>query len=134
MFDLDGTLANTNDPEGNHKTYDKGFQEHAYDAKPFEDMAEKARKAKAEGRDVVILTARSAHYRNDTTKWLNKHDIPYDGLFMRPTDDRRKDKVVKKHLLETEVLPEYKVKKAYDDKSKNVKMFRKEGINAKKVN
>ena len=30
-------------------------------------------------------------------------------------------------------LPEFKVKKAYDDKKKNVKMFRKEGIKTKEV-
>jgi hypothetical protein len=36
-------------------------------------------------------------------------------------------------LLEEDILPKFDVKKAYDDKNKNVKMFRKLGIDAKKV-
>lgn len=134
VFDLDGTLADTNDPEAQHKVNHPDFRERALDARPFDGMVDKVKKAKEEGRDVVILTARSAHYRGDTTKWLSKHDIPYDALIMRPMGDDRKDRVVKKDLLKKDVLPEYKVKKAYDDKSKNVKMFKKEGIQAKKVN
>lgn len=134
VFDLDGTLADTSDPNAHHKTNHEGFRSHARAADAIPEMVKKVRKAKEDGRDVVILTARSAHYRTDTKSWLNEHGIPYDGLYMRPTDDTRKDKVVKRDLLTEQVLPNFDVKKAYDDKSKNVKMFRKEGIKAKKVN
>lgn len=133
MFDLDGTLADTTDPNAHHKENHEGFRAHARSADAVPEMVEKVRRAKEKGMDVVILTARSAHYRNDTKSWLNEHGIPHDALFMRPTDDARKDKVVKKDLLKTEVLPNFKVKKAYDDKQKNVKMFRSEGIDAKRV-
>mgnify|MGYP006274608671 CR=1 FL=1 len=134
IFDLDGTLADTEDPNANHKTDHDGFRDHARNASTFPEMVDKVRKAKEKGMDVVILTARSAHYRKDTKNWLNEHDIPYDALYMRHTEDDRKDKVVKRSLLTDEVLPNFKVKKAYDDKKKNVKMFRKEGIKAKQVN
>ena len=63
-----------------------------------------------------------------------KHGVPYDQLYMRPIDDHDKDKKVKKQLLKDEILPHFDVKKAYDDKKKNVKMFEKQGIKAKKVN
>jgi FMN phosphatase YigB (HAD superfamily) len=134
LFDLDGTLADTNDPNANHKKNHEGFRSHAAGADAVPKMVEKVRKAKSKGRDVVILTARSAHYRKDTKTWLHEHGIPYDSLFMRPIDDDRKDKVVKKDLLKNEVLPNFDIKKAYDDKKKNVRMFRSEGIDAKKVN
>ena len=134
VFDLDGTIANTQDPNANHKENSQDFRAHARSASPFSEMVEKVRKAKEKGRDVVILTARSAHYRKDTKEWLNEHNIPYDALYMRPVGDDRKDKVVKKALLKEEVLPNFKVKKAYDDKKKNVKMFRKQGIKAEQVN
>lgn len=133
IFDLDGTLADTNDPKGHHKIKHEGFRQHIDEADAIPKNVEKLRKAKDKGRDVVILTARSAHYRTDTKSWLHKHGIPYDSLVMRPTDDQRKDKVVKEDLLKEDVLPNFKVKKAYDDKSKNVKMFRSEGIDAKRV-
>jgi len=133
IFDLDGTLADTVDPNGHHKENHEGFRQHIRGADANQDMVDKVRKANEKGRDVVILTARSAHYRNDTKKWLHEKGVQYDSLLMRPKDDSRKDKVVKKDILEKEVLPNFKVKKAYDDKEKNVKMFRKEGIKAKKV-
>ena len=66
-------------------------------------------------------------------RWLDNKNIPYDALIMRPIGDDRKDKVVKESLLKEEVLPNFKVKKAYDDKKKNVKMFKNEGIDAKRV-
>ena len=134
IFDLDGTLADTDDPNAHHKKNHQGFRDHAAGADAIPEMVDKVRKAKDKGQEVVILTARSAHYRKDTKTWLNEHGIPHDALFMRPIDDDRKDKVVKESLLKKEVLPNFKVKKAYDDKAKNVKMFRNEGIKAKKVN
>jgi FMN phosphatase YigB (HAD superfamily) len=133
VFDLDGTLADTNDPNANHKKDHQGFRSHAAGADAIPEMVEKVRREKDKGRDVVILTARSAHYRKDTKTWLNEHGIPYDALYMREVGDDRKDKKVKKSLLKEEVLPNFKVKKAYDDKKKNVKMFRNEGIDAKQA-
>lgn len=98
-----------------------------------QDILDKILKAKKKGDEVVILTARSAHYRSDTVRWLSEHGVPYDSLVMRPTDDERKDRVVKQDLLENHVLPYFEPKKAYDDKSKNRKMFKKHGIKAKGV-
>ena len=134
IFDLDGTLADTEDYEALHKINSDEFRAVARHAEPYPQMVAKAIEAKRAGRDVVILTARSAHYRKDTTEWLHKHDIPYDGLYMRPIDNKDKDKKIKKEILEEQILPNYKVKKAYDDKKKNVKMFLKEGIKAEQVN
>ena len=134
VFDLDGTIADTTDIYAQHKDNHPEFLEKVKEAKPFDHIVEKMKKAKEKGRDVVILTARSAHYRKETKDWLNSNNIPYDALFMRHQDDHRKDKKVKKELLKEEVLPNFNVKKAYDDKKKNVKMFRKEGIEAKRVN
>lgn len=133
IFDLDGTLADTDDPNAHHKENHEGFRRHAVGADAIPEMVDKVREAKDKGRNVVILTARSAHYRKDTKSWLHEHGIPYDALFMRPIGDGRKDKVVKQDLLTEEVLPHFKVKKAYDDKKKNVKMFKSQGIDAKQV-
>jgi FMN phosphatase YigB (HAD superfamily) len=134
IFDLDGTLADTEDYEALHKINSDEFRDVARHAEPYPQMVAKAIAAKRDGREVVILTARSAHYRKDTKEWLHKHHIPYDALFMRPVDNDQKDKKIKKEILQDQILPNYKVKEAYDDKDKNVKMFRKEGIKAKKVN
>lgn len=134
VFDLDGTLADTTDIYAQHKDNHPEFLEKVKKAEPFEEIVDKVKKAKEKGRDVVILTARSAHYRKETKEWLHNNNIPYDALYMRDMDDDRRDKVVKRDLLVSQIMPNFDVKKAYDDKKKNVKMFRKEGIKAKRVN
>ncbi|CAB4124072.1 Protein of unknown function DUF2410 [uncultured Caudovirales phage] len=133
VFDLDGTLADDMKYEKHHKVRHEGFAKEALNVNTNEDIVNKLRKAKTSGNNVVILTARSAHYRDETKKWLHKNEIPYDALVMRPTDNTEKDKKVKRELLEEDILPKFNVDKAYDDKKKNVKMFDKLGIDAKRV-
>lgn len=137
VFDLDGTIADTMRWEKHHKGK-KGkhpkFAQEALEVGVNKHILREMQKAKDKGEAVVILTARSAHYREETKKWLHKNDIPYDGLVMRPTDDtKQKDKSLKRELLEEDILPRFDVKEAYDDKKKNRKMFEKLGIDAKGV-
>ena len=133
VFDLDGTIADNMKYEKHHKVRHEGFAKEALNVGVNESILGKMRDAKDDGKNVVILTARSAHYREETKKWLHKNEVPYDALVMRPTDNKDKDKVVKRDLLEEDVLPKFDVDKAYDDKKKNRKMFEKLGIDAKKV-
>jgi uncharacterized HAD superfamily protein len=137
IFDLDGTIADDMTYEKHHKGKNgkhPDFAKEALEVGVNKDIVKKMRKAKASGDAVVILTARSAYYRDETKKWLHKNEIPYDALVMRPTDDsKQSDKGLKKELLEEDILPKFDVEKAYDDKKKNRKMFAKHGITAKGV-
>jgi hypothetical protein len=137
IFDLDGTLADDMKYEKHHKGKGgkhPGFAREALEVDTHNKIVEKAQKAKDEGKNVVILTARSAHYREETKRWLHRNHVPYDALVMRPTDQTNmSDKTLKRALLEEDILPKFDVKKAYDDKNKNVKMFKKLGIEGKKV-
>jgi len=134
VFDLDGTIADTMKYEKHHKHRNEDFAREALEVGVNEDILEKMKKADKNGENIVILTARSAHYRDETKKWLHKNHIPYDSLVMRPTDElTKKDSKIKRELLEEDILPDYDVKKAYDDRKKNRKMFEKLGIDAKKV-
>ena len=137
LFDLDGTIADDMTWEKHHKG--KGgkhpeFAQEALEVGVNKNIVKKMREARQKGDNVVILTARSAHYRPETLKWLHKNEIPYDSIVMRPTDDsKQKDKNLKRELLEEDILPKFDVREAYDDKKKNRKMFEKLGIEAKKV-
>ena len=136
LFDLDGTIANTMKYEKHHKAKNgkhPAFAQEALNVGVNNDIVEKMKAAKDKGEAVVILTARSAHYREETKRWLHKNHIPYDGLVMRPTDDKAKDQKVKRELLEEDILPRFDVTKAYDDRKRNRKMFKKLGIDAKGV-
>jgi len=136
LFDLDGTIANTMKYEKHHKAKNgkhPDFAKEALNVGVNNDIVEKMKAAKEKGEAVVILTARSAHYREETKRWLHKNHIPYDALVMRPTDNKGKDQKVKRELLEEDILPKFDVEKAYDDRKRNRKMFAKLGIDAKKV-
>lgn len=136
VFDLDGTIADTMKYEKHHKGKkgkNTNFAQEALEVGVNTNILDKMKKARDDGDNVVILTARSAHYREETKKWLHKNDIPYDALVMRPTDNKEKDQKVKRELLEEDILPKFDVKKAYDDRKKNRKMFEKLGIDAKGV-
>jgi uncharacterized HAD superfamily protein len=134
IFDLDGTIADDMKYEKHHKHRNEDFAKEALNVPVNEDILEKMKQAEKNGENIVILTARSAHYRDETKKWLHKNHIPYDALVMRPTDElTKKDSKMKREMLDEDVLPKFDVKKAYDDKKKNRKMFEKRGINAKGV-
>ena len=96
-------------------------------------VAHDARKDAAKGKKVLVLTSRPASQRKETKNFLKDNGIPADKVIMRPKKDKRKDSTVKKDLYEKKVKGKYDVKKAYDDKPSNVKMFRSEGIDAKRV-
>jgi uncharacterized HAD superfamily protein len=136
LFDLDGTLADTMTYEKHHKGKkgkNQDFAREALHVQPIEDMVKKLKKVNQDGDNVVILTARSAEYRDETKKWLASNGINYDALVMRPVGNKEADKKVKRELLEEDILPKFDVKKAYDDRKKNRKMFDKLGIKAKGV-
>lgn len=134
VFDLDGTLANPKDHEDKHKKRFEKWAKEAENAPEIEKNVKKYKKDEKKGDKMIVLTARNDAYRPETEKWLEKQGLKPDELLMRPKHDTTgSDANTKSDILEGHVLPRYKVKKAYDDKGKNVKMFRKHGIKAKKV-
>ena len=76
IFDLDGTLADIKDYEALHKINSDEFRQAAGHADAYPHMVALAKKAKQQGRDVIVLTARSAHYRSDTKNWLHNMGFP----------------------------------------------------------
>lgn len=116
IFDFDNTLAK------NHSSNSPAIK------KNLKKLRQEDKK-----HDIVVLTARSEKDRKTVSSWLDKHDIEPDKLVMRPKGNTASDKDVKKDLLKKDVSRQFKVKKAYDDEKKNVKMYEKQGIKAKQV-
>jgi uncharacterized HAD superfamily protein len=131
VWDLDNTLANVKEYEEHHKHRHEGYAKEALDAAPIKRNIKALNKEEKKGDETVILTGRSASYNKETKQWLKKHKVKYDKLIERPSRDTTEtDKKMKKRLLTKEIMPKYHVDKAIDDKKKNRKMFRKEGIKA----
>ena len=56
--------------------------------------------ARAAGRAVVIVTSREFIWRDQAIDWLRRHDIDYQGLYLRIVGDNRKDTVVKNEIFD----------------------------------
>ena len=99
---------------------------------PRSHLVKKAKKdAKTE--EVIVMSGETDKDRSSARGWLDKEGLSDTKLMMRHKGDTSPDDVEKEHELTKDVSRQFKVNKAYDDKSKNVKMFKKHGIKAKKV-
>jgi hypothetical protein len=83
--------------------------------------------------NVVVISGESSKDQSEARSWLDTHGLKKAKLDMRPQGDTESDDREKAGILDRMVSRQFKVKKAYDDKSSNVKMFKNHGIKAKKV-
>lgn len=82
---------------------------------------------------VIIMSGRDGSCRPQTEKWLKRHDIQYDELFMRPAGDMRKDSIVKLELFDQNIRDRYWVQGVFDDRDQVVAMWRSLGLVALQV-
>lgn len=81
------------------------------------------------GDRVIFMSGRSEKCRADTESWLRKHyALTYEGLFMRPAGDTRKDWLVKYELFEQHIRDRYRVHGVLDDRNQVVGMWRALGL------
>lgn len=129
IFDVDGTLC---DVRGIRHLLDGPGSFHAFhrasvDCPPHPNVIEAARRERAAGRAVLIVTARQARYRNLTAMWLALHQVPSDAMWMRGDGDFRPDFVVKREILRW-IRALYRPVAAWDDNPAVVQLWREEGI------
>lgn len=104
IVDMDGTLA---DVSGVRHYVLRGPRQHR-DFEHFHlgslfcptnpDVVAWVEAQRAQGRAIVIVTARRGRWMRYTRMWLQKHGIEYDAMYMRPETDDRKDYAVKRDI------------------------------------
>lgn len=122
IVDIDGTLAHM---DGKRKPYDwhkVGVDEvdagvaHLVDAIKCIDYAK-----------VFIFSGRSDICKPETEEWLERHDIEYDILAMRPHALlQEKDVFIKREMFEQHVRGKYNVLFVVDDRPQVCRMWRDE--------
>lgn len=137
VVDLDGTLCNSGHREHLARA-DQWDEFHALlgDDEPWPDVAQLVDRP-FHGDFVnfkfVALTARNERYRNATLKWLEKHDLQFDELLMRPDDNYESTVDVKPMLLnrwlDEERLTHADVWFILEDRDKMVEAWRNLGHN-----
>lgn len=85
---------------------------------------------------IFLFSGRSDVCRRETEEWLEKNDVEYDELFMRPDGrvdehgNQVKDTVIKEELLQEHIVGQYNILMWLDDRPQVCKMLRdKYGIN-----
>ena len=126
VFDLDGTLCDCD--WRSRLAASKEFE--AFDSlcpydDPISSMVETARKFKARGWRIAVISGRSDAFYAETSAWLASVRCPYDDLLLRTTKLARmsnaKLKVALAKLLESGGCS---VSLAYDDDPKAVTAYR----------
>ena len=79
--------------------------------------------------EIVFVTERPESCRKDTEKWINDELGSYQEfpVYMRKEWDKREDTIIKREALE-EIMKEYNVRWAFEDRSRCVKMYRESWI------
>lgn len=81
------------------------------------------------GHAIVFCSGRDEECRAETDAWLDLYvDVPYEGLFMRPAGDSRKDAIVKREIFEAEIRDRWRVIGVFDDRQQVVRMWRALGL------
>ena len=78
---------------------------------------------------LIFLSGREDKYKPQTERWLTKYiTIHYDKLFMRFTDDLRKDSIVKEEFYRNHIKGKYNVVAVFDDRLQVCQMWHRLGL------
>jgi len=83
--------------------------------------------------DIILLSGRDSICRDETIAWLEKHNINYDKLYMRPEGDNRKDVIIKKELFDNHVRDKFNVSFVLDDRLQVCQLWHSMGLTLLRV-
>ncbi|QIN94709.1 ATPase [Streptomyces phage Muntaha] len=126
LVDIDGTLA---------KMVNRGpFEWHRVEEdEPVDTIIDIVDTECSNGTQIIVMSGRDGSCRAHTERWLDKHGIFHDALFMRAAGDMRKDSIVKLELFNEHIRDEYDVKYVLDDRDQVVDMWRALGLTCLQV-
>ncbi|MBO9618639.1 MAG: AAA family ATPase [Niabella sp.] len=119
ICDLDGTLALMEDRD-------------PFDASACENdrlnnaVADTLTIYRQNGHHILLVSGREDKYREQTLRFLEKHSVQFDALWMRPSGNYIKDSVLKRALFKDQIEGNYQVTLVLDDRDQVVDMWRRE--------
>jgi len=134
IVDVDGTLAQFDPTKvqqwvlGKEKQW-APFFEHMSTAAAIENVVKLVNILKQQGQQIIICSGRPDSYRQHTIAWLNKQNIPFDAMYLRPDgSDALNDEQVKDQLLVNMNEDGFKPWLVLDDRDAVVAHWRKLGL------
>jgi predicted kinase len=133
ICDIDGTLANIDHRIHflNKNTGEKSDWKSFFDNMDKDIVREEIKSLVYDSypnHDVILVTGRPDSHKEMTEKWLKDNGIAYKALYMRRSDDRRSDVLVKQEIID-KYLPKNKIKVWIDDRKQVIDQVRSNGIN-----
>ncbi|GGA28216.1 hypothetical protein GCM10011326_45380 [Salipiger profundus] len=134
VFDVDGTLAEFDADRLGHLVH--GVEKHwddfhaaMADAPLIAPIARLMHRLKASGETILICSGRPKGWAEQTVAWLRKHDLPFDGIYLRAEDqDAATDPEVKRRALKEMRDDGFDPWLVIDDRSSVVDAWRGEGL------
>ncbi|RUT69288.1 polynucleotide kinase [Flavobacterium cupreum] len=117
ICDLDGTLALMN----GRNPFDASKCDEDEINNP---VANVLRNYKKLGYQILLVSGREDRYKAPTLRFLEKHEIEYDDLIMRKTQDNRKDSIIKTEIYHEFIKDKYFVEFVLDDRNQVVDTWR----------
>lgn len=77
---------------------------------------------------ILLVSGRQEKDREATTTWLTYHTIPYNALFMRQTDDKRGDYIVKQEIYNEHIKDRCNVIAVFDDRLQVCRLWHQLGL------
>lgn len=119
ICDLDGTLCQMNGRSP--------FEYQKCDTDKISvPVREVIAKMKNNGYKILLCSGREDSCKDKTLKWLEKHNVDYDALWMRKTGDMRKDAAIKGEIFDAKIRNKYNILFVLDDRNQMVDYWRKE--------
>lgn len=134
VFDVDGTLAHFDADRLGHLVHGrekhwKEFHEAMASAPEIAPVAHLLRQLKGAGETIVICSGRPEAWAAYTVAWLQKRDLAFDAIYLRPAGaDSASDPEVKRVLLQKMRADGLEPWIVVDDRSSVVEAWRKEGL------
>ena len=127
VVDIDGTISNLSDVLGGGYQMGISLNEKIEAAEPIEPVVNLVKVFAEAGYAIVIQTARSIVHYEATVRWLKKHGIPFDMLYVTDHNDsssyeKQKEEFYEhmKHLFHIEMVVE--------DLESCVRMWKSKGL------
>lgn len=131
LCDIDGTLALF----GDKNPYDRDFENDTTNepvALLVNKLIEGSYFAESGGvGEIIFVSGRKESAREKTEKWLQEKIIGFETkvtLFMRETEDNRKDTIIKQEIFDREIRGKYNVNFVLDDRPVVCRMWRELGL------
>ena len=124
ICDIDGTLALF----GGANPYDRDFSKDQLNL-PIRDILYGLQQS----HKIILLSGRMEKNKKITEDWLSCNGISFDKLYMRITDDVRKDFIIKKEIYTVYIKGQYNIKMVIDDRNQVVDMWRSLGLTCLQV-